>query len=146
MEIQDVIASELNDVPSDEEKPYEFAPTDELWEGGPTFAQIQEWKEKHSPLKVYVVSVSDDHHIVWRTLSRFEYRRLVKNMEQAVATGQVTQSEANLNNEEAIAELCCLYPAYKRQDSAGVEAGVASLIAQMVMEASAFTPLEVREL
>lgn len=119
-------------------------PEEELWEGGPNFQQINEWKEKYGD--IYVTTVAPDKHYVWRTLTRFEYRRLVKNLEQAVSTGQVSQSEANMNNEEQIAEICILYPPYERASTANELAGVASTLAQQVMEASAFTPVEVRQL
>lgn len=119
-------------------------PNEELWEGGPTFAHINAWKDEFGD--IYVTSVTPEKHVVWRTLNRFEYRRLIKNLEQAVSTGQVSQAEANLNNEESIAEMCILYPPYSRQTSVGEMAGVASTISQQVMEASAFTAIEVRQL
>jgi len=131
----------------DEEEEYDIEnmdPEDTLWEDGPTFGQIKAWKEEYGD--VYVTSVTPTSHIVWRTVTRFEYRNMVKNLEQAISTGQVTQAEANLNNEESLAELCVLYPPYSRVNSTGVMAGVASTIAQQVMEASAFVSMEVRQL
>lgn len=123
---------------------YKKDPNEEVWPGGPVFGMINEWKDTFGD--IYVTSVTPEHHIVWRTLSRFEYRRLVKNLEQELATGATSQAEANLNNEESIAELCILYPPYSRKDAAGHLAGVASTISQQVMEASAFVSIEVRQL
>jgi hypothetical protein len=60
--------------------------------------------------------------------------------------GQLSSAEANLWNEEAIAEICCLYPAYDRQSITADLAGLPSLIAQEVLEASGFVALEVRQL
>jgi hypothetical protein len=119
-------------------------PEQELFEGGPNFAQINEWKDQYGD--VYVTSVTPTLHIVWRTISRFEYRNLVKDVEKAVSSGAMTQAEANMYNEEFIAETCILFPEYKRQNTAGTLAGVASTIAQQVMDASAFSSLEVRQL
>lgn len=117
---------------------------EELWEGGPTYGDIEAWKQQYKD--VYVTSVTPDTHYVWRTLTRFEYRRLVKNIEQQMSTGQVSQAEANMNNEESIAEMCILFPKVTRQDLAGEMAGLASIISQEVMETSAFVALEIRQL
>lgn len=119
-------------------------PEETLWDDGPNFGQINAWKEQYGD--IYVTTVAPEKHYVWRTLTRFEYRRLVKNLEQSISTGQVSQSEANMNNEEQIAEMCVLFPKYERTAGAKELAGVASTIAQQVMEASAFTPVEVRQL
>jgi len=95
---------------------------------------------------VYVTSISYDKHIAWRPLSRLEYKHLVKKMEQLVQSGQLTSSEANLWNEEAIAELCILFPSYDSASMTQEMAGLPSLIAQEVLEASGFVALEVRQL
>jgi hypothetical protein len=120
-------------------------PDDELiWPGGPTAGQIKLWKKEYGD--VYVTSVTYDKHIAWRTLNRLEYKNLVKKMEQLVQAGQLTQSEANLWNEEAITEICILYPAYDKQSLVTEMAGLPSLISQEVLEASGFLALEVRQL
>ena len=79
----------------------------EIWDGGPNAGMIKEWKKIHG--EVYVTSLSFDKHIVWRVLSRLEYKTLVKKMEQLVQAGQLSSAEANMWNEEAIAEICTLY-------------------------------------
>jgi hypothetical protein len=120
-------------------------PDDELiWPGGPTAGQIKMWKREYGD--VYVTSITYDKHIAWRTLNRLEYKNLVKKMEQLVQAGQLSQSEANLWNEEAIAEICVLYPAYDKQSLVAEMAGLPSLISQEVLEASGFLALEVRQL
>lgn len=116
----------------------------EIWDGGPNAGMIKEWKKIHG--EVYVTSLSFDKHIVWRVLSRLEYKTLVKKMEQLVQAGQLSSAEANMWNEEAIAEICTLYPAYDKNNTAGIMAGVPSLISQEVLEASGFVALEVRQL
>lgn len=143
--VQDAKArAEAEAVENEEEYDSEkMDPEEELWPGGPNFAQINAWKKEHGD--VYVTSVTPTHHIVWRTITRFEYRRLVKLLEQKLAQGQ-SQGEANMDNEESIAEMCILYPPYSRQNGAADLAGVASTISQQVMEASAFVSVDVRQL
>jgi hypothetical protein len=67
-------------------------------------------------------------------------------MEQLIQSGQLTSAEANMWNEEAITELCVLYPKYDKKAASVVMAGMPSLIAQEVLEASGFVALEVRQL
>ena len=137
----------MQEVEADEEIALgvEDLPDDELiWPGGPTAGQIKLWKQEYGD--VYVTSITYDKHIAWRTLNRLEYKNLVKKMEQLVQAGQLTQSEANLWNEEAITEICILYPAYDKQSLVSEMAGLPSLISQEVLEASGFLALEVRQL
>lgn len=115
-----------------------------IWPGGPNAGQIKMWKKEYGD--VYVTSITYDKHIAWRTLSRLEYKNLVRKMEQLIEAGQLSSAEANLWNEEAIAEICCLYPAYDKQSITSDMAGLPSLIAQEVLEASGFVALEVRQL
>lgn len=128
----------------DEYDSYKMDPKEEVWDGGPTFGQINEWKDRFGD--VYVTSVTPKDHIVWRTITRFEYRRLIQNTEQALSTGQMTQAVANLDNEESMAELCILYPEYRRSNASGAMAGIASTVSQQIMEASGFSSIEVRQL
>lgn len=115
-----------------------------IFENGPTAGQIKAWKKEHG--EVYVTSISYDKHIVWRVLSRIEYKHLVKKMEQMIQAGQITSAEANMWNEEAIAELCILFPSYDKRALTEDMAGLPSLISQEVLEASGFVALEVRQL
>jgi len=124
----------------------ELGPNDQIWDGGPTMAQVDAWKEQHGAGNIYVTAITPEVNVIWRTLTRFEYRRLVKNLEQSVATGTISQTEANLNNEEQVTELCVLYPPLNRQAMSGELAGLPSLISQEVMQASGFEALEVRQL
>lgn len=115
-----------------------------IWPDGPTAGQIKLWKKEYGD--VYVTSISYDKHVAWRPLSRLEYKQLVKKMEQLVQSGQLSSAEANLWNEEAIAELCILFPSYDGQSMTKDMAGLPSLISQEVLEASGFVALEVRQL
>lgn len=118
--------------------------SEKLWEDGPTAGDIKAWKSQYG--EVYVTSISYDKHVVWRVLNRVEYKQIVKKMEQLVQAGQLTSAEANMWNEETIAELCMLYPEYNKKTASTMMAGVPSLIAQEVLEASGFVALEVRQL
>ena len=126
--------TQVEDLPDDEE----------IWPNGPTAGHIKMWKKEFG--EVYVTSLSFDKHIVWRTLSRYEYKQLVKKMEQLVQAGQLSSAEANMWNEEAITEMCILDPPFDKQDIGREMAGMPSLIAQEVLEASGFVALEVRQL
>jgi hypothetical protein len=154
---EQALGGRVEDVPAPAPKPQpaantdepqipELGPDDEIWDGGPTMAVINQWKDQHGDGNIYVTAVTPTLNVVWRTLTRFEYRRLVKGIEQAVSTGQVSQAEASLNQEEQVCELCMLYPQATRQLLSGELAGLPSLIAQEVMQASGFEALEVRQL
>jgi hypothetical protein len=115
-----------------------------IWEGGPNAGQIKQWKSLHGD--VYVTSITFEKHIVWRTLTRAEYKQLVKKMEQLVQAGQLSTAEANLWNEEAITEVCILFPSYDKVALSSEMAGLPSLLSQEILEASGFVALEVRQL
>lgn len=115
-----------------------------LWDGGPTAGMIKDWKDKFG--EIYVTSITFEKHVVWRVLNRNEYKQIVKKMEQLIQGGQLTSAEANMWNEETIAELCILFPKYDKKSLSGAMAGMPSLIAQEVLEASGFVALEVRQL
>jgi len=138
--------NEVVDEPQDEKNVTveELADEESIWPNGPTAGLIKAWKKEYGD--VYVTSISYDKHIAWRTLNRLEYKNLFKKMEQLVQAGQLTQSEANLWNEEAISETCILYPQYDKQSLVNEMAGLPSLISQEVLEASGFLALEVRQL
>jgi hypothetical protein len=119
-------------------------PKSPMFEDGPTWGEVEAWKKQFGD--IYVTTFTPDQHVIWRTVTRFEYKRLVKNMEMAVSTGQVTQSEANFNNEELLCEICVLFPKTARAEMASDMAGIASIISQEVMEASGFVALDVQQL
>lgn len=137
----------LSDPPiiSEDELP-DPQPEDTLWDGGPTFAMINQWKSEYGNENIYVTSVNPTKHVVWRTISRFEYRAIVKQLEEAVNTGALTQAEANMNNEELITNVCILYPKYGKDELSKDMAGIASLLSQEILEASAFVALDIRRL
>jgi hypothetical protein len=155
IKVESVVNIKVEETPSLEKDTVEIAKekqmqvedledTQEIWEGGPAAGQIKLWKKQYG--EIYVTSITFDKHIVWRVLTRIEYKNLVKKMEQLVQAGQLTSAEANMWNEEAIAEMCILYPQYEKLEMNGIMAGIPSLISQEVLEASGFVALEVRQL
>lgn len=120
-------------------------PNDELWPGGPTISQVKAWKDEFG--EIFISSFAgENNHIVWRSMNRFEYKRMIKAMEQASTTGQMTEADIKMFNEEYMAELCIIYPKFSRADLVGTMAGIPSIISQEIMEASGFVALEVRQL
>ncbi len=122
----------------------DFSDQELIWPNGPTAGMIKEWKQQFGD--VYVTSITHNKHVVWRTLSRLEYKNLVRKMEQLIQAGQLSLAEAQFWNEETIAHICCLYPAYDRQSIVADLPTLPSLIAQEVLEASGFVLLEIRQL
>lgn len=143
----DFVDVEDEDLP-EEERPIQVAedpgPDEPLFDGGPTFAQIEEWKEAYP--KVYVTSFGPDTHVVWRTLTRPEYKTHVRQMEDLANMGEISQGDAQFISEENLGEQCILFPPYRRDSDANEVAGTVSTIAQEIMEASGFVALDIREL
>lgn len=119
-------------------------PDAELYKNGPTWRQIEGWKAQYGD--IYVTAVAEEKYIIWRTLTRSEYRLLVRALESSVASGKASQAEANLDNEEAVAQTCMLHPKMSAADMNGDMAGIPSIISQQVLEASGFVSIEVRQL
>lgn len=138
----------LADIEQDDQKQYtdieEVPDEEEIWKDGPKAGIVKEWKKQYGD--IYVTSITYDKHVVWRVLNRAEYKQIVKKMEQLVQSGQLSTAEANMWNEETIAELCMLYPRFDKANAVGFMAGLPSLISQEVLEASGFVALEVRQL
>lgn len=144
-EDEDMEAEVAMQAAQDEGQSVDDLDDDELiWDGGPTAGMIKQWKQEFGD--VYVTSLTFDKHVVWRVLSRLEYKQIVKKMEQLIQAGTLSSAEANMWNEEAISELCVLYPKLDKKSLSGAMAGMPSLIAQEVLEASGFVALEVRQL
>lgn len=128
-----------------EEDEEEHDEDSELWEGGPTYRDLDGWKAQFGEDNIFV-SLTDPEYCIWRTLNRHEYRQLMKELEMAISSGQVSEAEATFNNEEAMTEICVLYPKYNRHDKVGTRAGFPRVMANEIMEQSGFIPVEVRKL
>lgn len=105
--------------------------TKEEWEspvveGGPTRQEVEEWKDKYG--SVYFTPFEGEIFI-WRTLSRPEYREIIRNTELNM-----------LDREEIITDKCVLFPRnYSCQTyTQKGRAGVPSLLSEMIMDKSGF--------
>lgn len=117
-------------------------PDEELWPGGPTAGQIVEWKNQYK--EVYITSLSFEDHVVWRVMNRGEYRAAMQHMERLIGSGNVSQSEALMDNEEIVTETCLLFPKMTKKDFAGSKAGLPTTLSQQILEASGFNPIDIR--
>lgn len=154
VELPPEVVEDQSDISDDTEDDFEYdeAPIDIadlpadtiLWDGGPTAGQVVEWKTKYDG--VFITNVTYDKHIVWRTLLRSEYKQLVRQIESVLADGKMTQTEANMYNEELTCTICCLFPKYSLNDFDSEMAGIPSIVSQQIMESSGFTTIDVRQL
>ncbi len=122
----------------------DLEPEQPLWANGPSAAQAITWKEQYGD--VYVTSVTTDYHVAWRTINRAEFKTVVKQIEQLVASGNVSQAEAEMINEELVCQICALYPSFTQKEFAGNLAGLPSILSQQILSASGFTSIDVVQL
>ncbi|MBO3794273.1 hypothetical protein [Bacillus subtilis] len=93
---------------------------------GPTRKEIEDWKAKYSGL-IYFVPFDGDVFI-FRPLERPEYREVVSNTTLSA-----------LDREEVFTEKCVIYPDdFSLEKIKKGRAGIASLLAEMIMEKSGF--------
>ncbi|GIN55163.1 MULTISPECIES: hypothetical protein [Bacillus subtilis group] len=93
---------------------------------GPTRKEIEGWKNKYSGY-IYFVPFEGDVFI-FRALQRPEYREIVSNTTLTA-----------LDREEAFTEKCVIYPYdFSLEKIKKSRAGIASLLAEMIMEKSGF--------
>ena len=117
---------------------------EELWPGGPTVGHAKAWQEEYG--KLYMTSIDADTHIIWRPISRFEYKNHIKRMEALNAQRQLSQADATFKSEESLAAIGMICPLFNPQAPDDGLAGVPSLIASQIMDASGFVAMAVREL
>lgn len=105
---------------------------DFLFPGGPSISELEGWKLKYEGATVYWTKISDDAldaNFVFRTLNRFEYKQLIR---------QVSLDASQ--REELICETCVLFPYnYNWRNMAKREAGVPATLSQIIMQKSGFT-------
>jgi hypothetical protein len=119
-------------------------PNEPLWEGGPVAGQVVQWKEQYG--EVFASTFTPEVHVIWRSINRYEYRNHIKKMEQIARSGQFTEAEAGLINEEALCEICVLFPRITPELLSAELAGLPTALSQDILEASGFVTLEVRKL
>ena len=93
-------------------------------ENAPTDAQIQEWKKTFK--KIFLTMLDDDFGVVYRKLTRGEYKKLAARKMEQIAL------------EEEIYRLCVLWPRSASMTIAEIDAGVVSTVATMVLRVSGF--------
>ena len=124
--------------------PEDLDPDTVLFEGGPTAGDIVEWKKLFK--RVYITEISFDEYVVWRTINRGEYKELVKKINLIMESGQVPEVEVNMYNEEAICQMCILFPKMTDEEFDDQLAGMPSIISQQILEQSGFRPIDTRGL
>lgn len=124
--------------------PEDLAPETILFEGGPTAGDIVEWKKQYG--RVYITEISFDEYIIWRTINRREYKELVRSINHLMENSQVSEVELNMYNEEAICQMCILFPALTDEEFDNQLAGMPAIISQQILEQSGFRPIDTRGL
>lgn len=103
---------------------------DELFPGGPTYEQIEAWKEQYGD--VYMTEYDDNEVYIWRTLTRAEYKQVMAMTNLSPAA-----------REEKICHIAVLYPSnFNELAQARGKAGVPTVLAEQIMEKSGFLPTE----
>ncbi len=139
-EVEDDI--QIDDMPVEDLLVEDMDPSEQLWPNGPTAGDIVEWKKEYGD--VYITSLTFEEHLVWRTINRKEYRAAMLHMEKLLASENVSQSDALMENEEIVTEACLLFPKMTRKDFAGKKAGIPTILSQQILEASGFNPIDIR--
>lgn len=119
-------------------------PESPLWEGGPLVKSVSAWKAKHG--EVYITYFTPSVRVIWRPLSRADYRQIVSRMAEISAERELSNAEATLLNEELTAQTVILWPEYNPDDADHNLGGLASTITNQSMEASGFSAMDVRQL
>lgn len=101
--------------------------TEEVFPGGPTWADVAEWKSKYG--EIYHVSINGQDYI-FRPLTRLEYKNIMRARENDP-----------YYREEKACETCVLWPKdFRGAVLANAPAGVPTILAEHIMERSGFTP------
>ncbi|EOO44552.1 hypothetical protein [Bacillus cereus] len=92
---------------------------------GPTRCEIEEWKERYGGI---YFTPFEGEPFVWRTLSRPEYREIIRD-----------QTLTALDREEMFTEKCVLFPRnFTIEKMLKSRAGIPSLLSEMIMDKSGF--------
>jgi hypothetical protein len=103
-----------------------------IFPGGPLMSEVHSWQKQIADQgmghRLFVTQVAPDFIVIWRTLSRTEYKEIV-----------AVPNTDPLQREEMICEQCVLWPRdFNYAVMAQGLAGVPSLIAEQIMTASGF--------
>jgi hypothetical protein len=98
----------------------------EIYEGGPTFNQLEAWKSQFKA--IYLTEFDDENVFIWRALNRKEYKDVMK-----------IDNADQFYKEERICEKCVLWPQnFSFLAMSGGKAGIPSYIAEQIMDKSGF--------
>ncbi|HLO11243.1 MAG TPA: tail chaperonin [Pseudoneobacillus sp.] len=98
----------------------------EIYEGGPTFNQLEAWKSQFKA--IYLTEFDDENVFIWRALNRKEYKDVMK-----------IDNADQFYKEERICEKCVLWPQnFGFLAMSGGKAGIPSYIAEQIMDKSGF--------
>lgn len=129
-EIEAELAEETNDEDVQEymteEEYMEKDGMDRLFEGGPTYDQVAEWKSRFNG-EIYMSDFGQDTFI-WRPLRRNEYK-----------TMQRAEGQNEMFMEESVCRTCVLWPEnFGSKGMAFGKAGIPSMLSQIITEKSGF--------
>lgn len=97
-----------------------------LFPGGPSMDTVEEWRSRYKD--IFLTEFDEDTVIIWRTLTRKEYKDIMK-----------IPNADNFYKEERICERVTLWPEnYSFMQMGQGKAGVPTLISELVMEKSGF--------
>lgn len=102
-----------------------------------TEAMEKRWKKEFPNCEVFAMRFSDTEAYVFRTLTRFEYKTMLKTAAQS----QMSAQELELHQEENVVERCLLHPKLNRVDMESMKAGTITLLADAILNASGFTAM-----
>lgn len=98
---------------------------EEVFPGGPTWAQVEEWRRQYGD--IYSVELAGETYI-FRLLRRIEYKDIMRQRQQDAFW-----------REEKTVELCVLWPPnFRGAAISGGKAGVPTLLAEQIMDKSGF--------
>lgn len=121
---EEVLEDQVEEQETEEEK--EPDPNDPIFEGGPTHAQRDAWKEQFG--EIYATEFPGGKVFIYRSLRRMEYKAIAKDKESDPLT-----------KEENICQRCVIWPAnYDFMDMSQGEAGIPSVLSEYIMAQSGF--------
>lgn len=104
--------------------------TETIFEGGPTFDQIENWKKEFGD--VYRIDF-DEQPFIFRTISRFEYKQMVNEVEGNQS------NQTTWFREEQICQKAVLFPeGYGRDEMTEGKAGIPTVVSEYVLSKSGF--------
>ena len=119
----------------------ELPASEPLFEDGPSIHQIRQWREIYAG--VFVTSFHEDFHVVWRIITRAEWKTIEARVERIE---DISYFDRDNRFVEELAASCCLYPRFRTSDFDRGLAGIPELLSRQIIAASGFACSDVREL